>query len=645
MNLPIYSDNDFCSGSPSPARARGLQEPVEVDKSSIASILTKATESPNSRNFIERLLQDASVEDFTTLLNQVGSFQETRVVIEDCPTFSYLDLVTVFGLLAEKNTDDLNLLDFCATWFEERYPDKQSLDPFFSKTMNRVAFLTRYRNTVSYWQEELRTFRATNDWTIREYFISAVLCERFRFAKDVEGLHELLVTGQGVSSSFKTTALGQAIGGYARLLLEKPTYTSKVISESEEIADLPYLLKSAIQNSKPFETLRVRDLVLSALDEAPNAQRLAGITVETIKQFQTNSEEFGESPQDPLLLLKLARAYRRSAQFDAAYSTISIAMSRANVGTSFSIEIMERILQERTQIIFTVESYDLIKKAQQAAERMEETESRVNTKLDNNTLRSTEVLALFSSAVAFAVGAASIGSNQQNLASAVIISGILLIGLVAFSGLIFVMTRNLTDTGVKSAKHPPTQKQRERELERRLRRSLSESIADRVDNQIQQQLADTVAHTADLHGEMSASARTCKECGEAVVTRRCTLCNSVFVQHASETPKRDTCASCLSLSQNPNNKYLEFSHNPTPEVLKAIEEADAKAQNRERRRVAWYRNSVFVSQASILIALGAVILSIGALAFNGSWFVDETPVDSSETAVAPVEETNPEVES
>lgn len=82
-----------------------------------------------------------------------------------------------------------------------------------------------------------------------------------------------------------------------------------------------------------------------------------------------------------------------------------------------------------------------------------------------------------------------------------------------------------------------------------------------------------------------------------------------------------------------------------PEVLKAVEKADAKAQNLKRRRVAWYRNSVFVSQASILIALGAVILSIGALAFNGSWFVDETPVDSSEAAVAPVEETNPESES
>ena len=108
----------------------------------------------------------------------------------------------------------------------------------------------------------------------------------------------------------------------------------------------------------------------------------------------------------------------------------------------------------------------------------------------------------------------------------------------------------------------------------------------------------------------------------------------MFVQHASETPKRDTCASCLSLSQN-----------PTREVLKAIEKADAEAQNRDRRRVAWYPNSLFVSQASILIALGAVILSIGALAFNGSWFVDETPVDSSEPAMSPVEETNPETES
>lgn len=200
----------------------------------------------------------------------------------------------------------------------------------------------------------------------------------------------------------------------------------------------------------------VLDVCMQAFDIALNPEQFAEDVVAI----------GGDVPHDDrtaLVLYRLARANGRLASTARAsnplmakkYREIAIdqvrdALTRLNGDSAFNRFFGEQIRQERDALLINQgldEHFYLLAQAQQELDR---TEALIRQESRSNAIRSTEILALFSSAVAFAVGAAAIGSNATSAWASIAIGVMLGAGLLGFSLLLLLASRFTTRETLQS---------------------------------------------------------------------------------------------------------------------------------------------------------------------------------------------------
>lgn len=285
-------------------------------------------------------------------------------------------------------------------------------------------------------------WRNSGGLTTMEFTVDTILLERRRFVFDHNTMGRLI---EKTISHFDNTATAMALRGASLAGGAAP----------DKNAEIPQEIKDACKKADSPEATEVRDIGPQALDTSPDGANFAEETLEHIQKYeQANSVYTYNAPNNIFLLSRKARAFQRAGKFEDAMKTISLAIEK-NTGQSEYVHGMaEKPATQRGGIIGSLESAYLYASAKEATDQVKKTENRVHKALNENTLRSTEVLALFSSAVAFAVGSASIGANMTTPSTGLLTAGVLLVGLLAFAALLIGFTRLLAGARETARQRP-----------------------------------------------------------------------------------------------------------------------------------------------------------------------------------------------
>lgn len=194
---------------------------------------------------------------------------------------------------------------------------------------------------------------------------------------------------------------------------------------------------------------QVVDVCVQAFDLARRPDDFAEETVSWVSEH-LQSDTAPEADMAAVFLWRRARAFRRLAfmhrengeqaknDLEHGLSDLAQAQERLRTGTDFGQEFAERLVRERDPFELYERIFGHEKAISESAARVTDAEERIERDTASASIRSVEVLSLFSSAVAFAVGVAAIGATAASLRAAVAIGLFLLIGLIAFSILLIV---------------------------------------------------------------------------------------------------------------------------------------------------------------------------------------------------------------
>jgi hypothetical protein len=200
----------------------------------------------------------------------------------------------------------------------------------------------------------------------------------------------------------------------------------------------------------------VLDIVLHALDSAAHASQVAQDVLDVCASLS-------HAEKDPVVLFRLCKARSRLAdsyrvstpkdvQFmrEKALDDVQQALHRLRGDNDFTRFFGEQLRMQREQVLAARDMDEVFLRIGEAEEVMCAAESFVKEESRASAIRSTEILALFSSAVAFAVGAAAIGANATSAWASVAIGVALAVGLLGFSALLLVAGRLSIDPTLPS---------------------------------------------------------------------------------------------------------------------------------------------------------------------------------------------------
>lgn len=347
----------------------------------------------------------------------------------------------LFGRLCELEVNEKELITEISDWFEKRLPKDEVFNRELLEVINKVAWVTRHE-TQNIWTAKMREWRNSGGLTTMEFTVDTILLERRRFVFDYKTMGRLI---EKTSSHYDNTATAMALRGASIVGGAAP----------DKNAEIPQEIRDAWKKADDPEATEVRDIVLQALDTSPNGANFAEETLEYIQKYEQDNSVYNyNAPNNILLLSRKARAFQRAGKFEDAMRTISLAIEKNTDQNEYARGMAENLVTQRGGIIESLESAYLYASAKEATDQVKKTENRVHKALNENTLRSTEVLALFSSAVAFAVGSASIGANMTTPSTGLITAGVLLVGLLAFAALLIGFTRLLTGAQETARQRP-----------------------------------------------------------------------------------------------------------------------------------------------------------------------------------------------
>ncbi len=221
-------------------------------------------------------------------------------------------------------------------------------------------------------------------------------------------------------------------------------------------------VQSAWQRCRNSDLLMpVRELCLQALDVADGNSTQAAVLLEYCDRHERDSLRYGGSATTrSILQYRRARALRVLGRPAEALEAIDAALSLLSGDNEFVRIFAEQCLRERDFVRFAAIMSTAQSEIRAATESVARQELKIESTIERSTIRSTEVLALFSSAVAFAVGAAAIGANARTPTAAVASISGLALGLLGFVGMIVYVVSATTSINRDRVVHGHTRHQR-----------------------------------------------------------------------------------------------------------------------------------------------------------------------------------------
>lgn len=311
------------------------------------------------------------------------------------------------------------------------------------KLANRIAWDTAGEPERPTQAELVRTL----DGSPSSYFIVTLYADRARFLARFKSLDRLL---DALPREVQEWPLCQAYRGMEILGRgnNKPEQGRRAIrSAMQSLADGGIV---------PGVEDAVIDIATQALDMALNPDDFA-------EELLAIGSDIRHDNRTPVVLYRLARANGRRANTlrtadslgasrhrEIALDQLRDALSKLEGDNDFSRYFGDQIRQERDIQIVDAGMDRHFCELLTAQRELRETEARIKEEARSNAVRSTEVLALFSSAVAFAVGAAAVGSNATSPWASVAIGFALIGGLLGFSILLLLASRFATRSNLLS---------------------------------------------------------------------------------------------------------------------------------------------------------------------------------------------------
>lgn len=300
---------------------------------------------------------------------------------------------------------------------------------------NRIAWNTAgepYRPS----QEQ---FQGCTQGSCADYFVVALYLNRPRFLFQANELDHVL---DALPATVAAWPMCKAYRG-----LEVLTRSTQKASEGRT------LIEEAWQGAKD-DSMGDRSTVL---DLASQAFDIALEPDEHALDLITLCNDLERDEQSALILFRLARAHGRLADLERqsdpagaerhlqrALVLIRDSLGKIKGDNDFSRSLAGSVRQEREMLLLKKSLDQHTNTLIAAQEELRQTERTIKEESRSNAIRSTEVLALFSSAVAFAVGAAAIGSNATSAWGSIAVGALLAMGLLGFSLLLLLASRFTT---------------------------------------------------------------------------------------------------------------------------------------------------------------------------------------------------------
>jgi hypothetical protein len=348
---------------------------------------------------------------------------------------TWLQARVLWEVVFRNRENDYETILEISKWLRDnRVPLERAL-----RLSNRLAWITQGESTTPddvQWQTLL-----TGDAPAlhpSDLFVICLYAYRRRFLFQFRAIERLFASMPAEFASYRSIPWAQALLAYSTL--GRKQYDPAATRSAKR------MIIAARDGSKGKPGERdVLDIALHALDAAQNpaGDGLPELVIEI-------SQDEGPIQRQPVLLFRLAKAHSRMGSrtdnsLDEANHHRDLALKRFNEALDsltgdrdFTRFLGEQIRQEREVLI---RSHLLATQWLQSREEMLALERRVRLEAQASTIRSTEVLALFSSAVAFAVGAAAIGSNAETALAAVATGFALLLGLLGFATALIYASR------------------------------------------------------------------------------------------------------------------------------------------------------------------------------------------------------------
>ena len=384
------------------------------------------TESKDRRGLAARLMQGSTVAQLDTVIASIGESGVGR-------SEGAWELVTeAWERAATYRTHDWTFTRRVANWIKATSGVDQS---GALRLANRLAWATTgepfFPNEDNWAEVSVVDREVEND----SLFLVAIYGYRPRFLFQRTRLAEVL--DEIPREVVESWPLCQALSAFSILGRAQSTMQSNAVK----------LIESAWSSSvHPGCEDEIHDLCIQALDAAEQPEALASLVIELVSSLP-------EQDRTAILRYRLAKAYRREADciFDDMYKAKryrSHAMTELGLSSdslrgdnAFTRSFGEQLRMERESLLIAQYIGDQSIRLRDAERSMKDSEQRVRQEAASNSIRSTEVLALFSSAVAFAVGAAAIGASAKSAAAAVATGVALLVGLLGFATLLMLSAR------------------------------------------------------------------------------------------------------------------------------------------------------------------------------------------------------------
>lgn len=321
--------------------------------------------------------------------------------------------VALWDELAQVRTSDSMFLRQAASWVAlSKLTTARVL-----RLSNRLSWTTRSDPSLP----DENIWRDHSPTSAEGLFLTAAYLQRRRMSTQYHLLPELLDT---MPEEWRKIPLVLAFRSFS-LMISNDSITARSGFR---------LLEEAWKSAEDGMVAAVRDVLLHGLDGADALPDRASIMLHYCESYAGEAAIFGYNATEPVARYRHARALRYCGRGTEALAQIDLAFQSLGANdTEFVRTFREQCLTERTFIQFAIQIDAWRSKFETSVARIAELEGVIEERLHSSTLRSAEVLGIFTSAVAFAVGGVAIGTASRSALSSVLSMIVLGAGLLGFS--------------------------------------------------------------------------------------------------------------------------------------------------------------------------------------------------------------------
>ncbi|MBC8090816.1 MAG: hypothetical protein H7Y15_02530 [Pseudonocardia sp.] len=257
-----------------------------------------------------------------------------------------------------------------------------------------------------------------------DLFVIALTLERLRFLFQFA---QLATVVDGMAEDRRSEPFVQAMRAFALLGGRHPLHRDSGLAIVQRVWD---------SASDRRERLAIQDVCLHALWVAEHLPEQGRVLLDYCRRAEQEALESGDERAGPVVLFRKAYALRELADYDSALIAIDTALGDLRGDNEFVRTFSEQCIRERQLIIVGRDLTRLTTDLEETSGQISAAEHRIEAVVERNSIRSVEVLGLFSAAVAFAVGTSSIGANAASPLAGLLIAVALGACLLGFSWMI-----------------------------------------------------------------------------------------------------------------------------------------------------------------------------------------------------------------